>query len=504
MKILCLGNNTEDTDVKTKNLAQQDSVECHGVLSDLDDTVTLDSISKPGYYHTSVYDIEYGKLFKFAQQFEKIVILDQPKHQYSHPDAFFKTIQLAKELKKFTTVLMLDPGYESGITFFENLVKTNKSFCIFPFIELLTNQRTDGQTTVCCRSTTPVAKLDEITSFKTDKNYKIIRDKMLNGVLLPDHCSSCYNLESQNILSAREQETVEWANRLNLMSLEDLGLIESPAYYEIRPSNICNLQCRMCGPESSQLIGKEYKKLNLVAELPPDERSNFDIVNFTNLKKLYVAGGEPTAMPKFYDFVDRCINENKTFEFLVNTNATKINNRFKKQLKLLPHMQFIVSLEGLGDINHYVRWPSNWDTIVKNMKYLVDNNHKITINTTVSIYNITRLYELFKWLDDEFLGMLVHALPVSSKDDMLSAFIFPNAKLALSRLLPIQQLKCYNNDKLLKSFIDELITHYRSNPSADLEKLKLFFEFNDKLDLSRNVKLVDYIPELEQVRKLIL
>jgi hypothetical protein len=163
-------------------------------LSDLSGKVTLDDISKSGYYHTSVYDMEYGKLFEFAQLFEKIIVLNQPREQYSHPDAFFKTIQLANQLKKFTSVVLLDPSYEQNINFFKDLVETNKSFCIFPFIELLTNQRTDGQTTVCCRSATPVAKLSEITNFATDKNYKIIRDKMLNGTLLPDYCSQCYSL----------------------------------------------------------------------------------------------------------------------------------------------------------------------------------------------------------------------------------------------------------------------------------------------------------------------
>jgi len=502
MKILCLGNNTEDTDIKTRNLAQQDLAECHGLLSDLDNEVTINDINNSGYYHTSVYDMEYGKLFDFAQRFNKIIVLDQPKEEYSHPDAFFKTIQLAKELRQFTEVL-LDPSYESNINFFNDLVTTNKSFCIFPFIELLTNQRTDNQTTVCCRSNTPVARLDEITNFATNKNYKIIRDKMIAGMPVTDHCSSCYELEDQNILSPREQETVEWANRLNLTSLEDLNSIQYPAYYEIRPSNICNLQCRMCGPTYSHLIGKEYKKINLITELPPTERSDFDIVNFTNLKKLYVAGGEPTTMPEFYDFLDRCIDENKTFEFLVNTNATKINGRFKKQLKLLPHMQFIVSLEGIGDVNHYVRWPSQWDTIVENMKYLFNNHHKITINTTVSIYNVTRVYDLFRWLDDEFPGVLVHAQLAGSNNDMLSALNFPDTKLVLSKLLPIRQLKCYNNDKLLKSLVDGLIQHYQRNPTVDPVKLKLFFEFNDKLDQSRNIKLADYIPELEQERKLI-
>jgi hypothetical protein len=91
-----------------------------------------------------------------------------------------------------------------------------------------------------------------------------------------------------------------------------------------------------------------------------------------------------------------------------------------------------------------------------------------------------------------------------SDNDTLSALRFPNADLVLANLLPIQQLKCYNNDKLLKSFVDGLIVHYQHAPVVNKEKLKLFFEFNNKLDTSRNILLEDYIPELEQQRKLIL
>jgi len=499
MKVLCLGNNTQDTDTKTRNLAKAALSECHGLLSELDGPIA--PMVQNGWYHSSVYDIEYGRLVALATECDLTIMLDQPKEQYSHPDAFYKTVTLIKNLPngKF-----IDPGYTNSINFFETLVETNKSFCIFPFIELLTNQRSDGFTTVCCRSTTPVAHVSEIIDWQTNKSYQAIRNNMLNGVPIPDHCSSCYKLESKNIRSARQQETVEWANRLNLKSLQDLNQITHPSYYEIRPSNICNLQCRMCGPTNSHLIGREYKKINLVAEIPPKERSDFSIVNFTNLKKLYVAGGEPTAMTEFYEFLDLCIQQNKTdFEFLINTNATKLSNRFKKQLKEFSNIQFIVSIEGVGPLNHYIRWPSDWNTIVENMNYLRKNRHFITTNTTVSIYNVLGLYDLLKFFDDNFPGMLVHCSSCVSQNDILSGFEFPYPELALRKLLPIQQLRCYKNDRLLKSFIDGIITHYQSTPEIDLRRLKLFFEFNDKLDRSRDIKLVDYIPELEQARKLI-
>jgi hypothetical protein len=500
MKILYLGNNTTDTDVKVRRLAQNTQQICHGLLSELDGVIpeTLHN----GLYHSSVYDIKFGRLTELAKNFDWVIMLDQSKEQYSHPEAFYKTVGLIKQIPNGQ---FLDASYATDITFFQNLIQTNKSFCIFPFIELLTNQRNDGYTTVCCRSSKPITHISNITDWNKDKNYNYIRDKMINGELLPEHCSTCYKYENKNILSARQQETVEWANRLNLTSLQDLKTISHPAYYEIRPSNICNLQCRMCGPNSSHLIGREYKKLNLISELPPTEGSDFDIVNFRNLKKLYVAGGEPTAMPEFYRFLDKCIqNQQTNFELWINTNATKLSNRLKKQIQHFSNLAFIISVDGVNSLNHYIRWPSDWHTIIKNMHYLRQNNYTISINTTVSIYNVLGLYELLEFFDTEFPGILVHAQLAGSHNDMLSALNFPDANLAWSKLLPIQQLKCYNDDKLLKSFIDGLIEHYHSNPKIDLKKLKLFFEFNDKLDQSRNIRLVDHIPELEQQRKLIL
>lgn len=498
MKILCLGNNTEDTDSKARDLANENSSEFYGLLSELET-----QINKPiqdGWYHSSVYDIDHGRLIELAAEFDSVIMLDQPKEKYSHPTAFYKTVTLIKSLSngKF-----LNPNYANDIDFFESLVKTNKSFCIFPFIELLTNLHSDGYTTVCCRSLTRVAHISEITDWKSNKKYKEIRDKMINGIRVPEHCSNCYRLEDKNILSPRQEETVEWANRLNLTSLDDLEKIKHPTYYEIRPSNICNLQCRMCGPNGSHLIGKEYKKLNLISEFPATNGSDFSMVDFTNLKKLYVAGGEPTAMPEFYEFLDNCIEQKQTsFEFLINTNATKLSDRFKKQLKYFSDLQFIVSLDGTRLLNHYIRWPSEWDKIVENMHYLRTNNHAISTNTTVSIYNVTGLYNLLEFFDKEFPGMIVHVQSCSSNGDMLSPFNFPDTKLALERLLPIQNLNCYKNNRLLKSYIDGIIAYYHAGPDVDLDKIKLFFEFNDKLDWSRNIRLEDYIPELEQARKL--
>lgn len=157
MRVLCIGNNTEHTDQLTRSMASDRNATYHHLLSELDNIPI--EYSKAGYYHTSVFDINYGGLIELGKQFDQIVILDQTVESYGHPDSFYKTIRLGRELEQFVTVVWQHSTMSLGIDFFEELVNTNKSFCIFPFIELLTN---NNYTTVCCRSNEPITKLSLI------------------------------------------------------------------------------------------------------------------------------------------------------------------------------------------------------------------------------------------------------------------------------------------------------------------------------------------------------
>lgn len=483
MRILCLGNNTEHTHILTTKISSDHGMICHGLLSELDNSMDY---SQPGYYHTTVIDISYGKLLSLATEFDQVIVLDQSKESYSHVDFYYKTIQLASQLDN---VMWQNDSMYKNIDFFENLVNTNPSFCIFPFIELLTN---NNHTTVCCRSSTPIVNIDKLTDYHTDKNYQNIRNKMLSGVTLPDHCSTCYKVEALGMRSARQQETVEWANRLNLHSLDDLNQIKHPVYYEVRPSNVCNLQCRMCSPSYSELLNQELYQVGLISRPVKLQYSDFGIVDIKHVKKLYVAGGEPTAMPEFYKFLDQCIDSGHTFDFTINTNAVKISDKFKKQLKRLPHLQFIVSVDGYKDLNHYIRWPSDWNTVIDNVRYLHDNGHVVSFNVTVSMYNVAELYQLLSFFDQEFPGVLVNcqlALGITSP------LGFPRPDLAIENLIKVRQLDCYRNIPLLSSFVESIIKHFQNFKPVDISR---FLYYNTQLDHSRGVHVKNYAPKLWQ------
>lgn len=492
-KILCLGNNTEDTDTQTRQLSAETGQICHGLLSELDSTITMDCYQSAGYYHSSVYDIEFGRLVELCNHFDKIIVLDQSVERWSHPDAFYKTLELISKIN--APVDFVNPRIKNGFDVFAQLVQTNKSFCIFPFIEMLVNY---DHTTVCCRSNTPVSYVKDITSYKTDSNYQKIRSKMINGELVTEHCGHCYRLESMGIVSARQQETVEWANRLGINTVDELVSHNAPSYYEVRPSNKCNLQCRMCNPNDSHLIAREYEKIGLIRKTTAVEKNStgFDIVNLDSARKIYVAGGEPTIMPEFYEFLNLCLRNNRTdIEFLINTNGTKLSEKFKQQLTHFENFHFIFSIDGYQDLNHYIRWPSCWDTIVENLRYLKDHKHTVTINTTVSIYNVAQLHKLFEFVDQEFPNTLIHCQIA----DNLSPFRYPDQQQALDSLTAVQSTNCYKNSPLLASSIDGYIRWFNSNLDNQID-LHEFFKFNDLLDQSRNIRLADYLPDLERYR----
>lgn len=480
MKVLCLGNNHSHTDELTSALGLN-----HGLVTDI--SIEL----KAGYYHTSVLDLSESEIILLSKRFDSVIVLDQPVEQWNHPNEFTNTQKIARRIGN--KVIWQNADGKTQLEYWKNLVKNNKSFCIFPFIELLTD---NGNTTVCCRSDTPVRLITELEDFATDVEYQKIRHAMLEGTSIPKHCSACYKLEDQNIQSARQEETVEWAMRLGLTDVEDLKTITNPVYYEVRPSNTCNIMCRMCIPKFSSLIEKEQKELGILPADYTEQYSNFDIVQVANIEKLYVAGGEPTAMPDFYEFLRKCIKQQTTnFEFFVNTNAVKISSLVLDLGKQFSNLQYIISIDGFKQANDYTRWRSEWNTVINNAHKLQNNGHKIHFNTTLSLYTVFDYHKLVQFLQAEFPDCLIHG----QYADGYSPFVFNYSQDQIDNLGSICNTKIYADNQLFRSFIDGTINSAKQS-QTDVESLSKFFIYNDRLDGSRNSVLNNYIPALENLR----
>lgn len=494
-KILCLGNNSDLTDQMVSQLAKQHRTVNHGLVSD-----PKFKPSKSGYYHTTVVDLLEGEIVKIAEHFDAVMLLDQDPATWSDPLLYSATQYTLQSIEeKNIKIILQNPQQEknTSTSFFKSLVEKNKSFCIYPWIQLLS--RDNENTFLCSKSFTPFAKINEVKDWQTDSVYSNLRNKMIAGEPLPDYCHDCYKIESTGGESGRIHDTILWATKLELKSLDDLKTLTSPVYHEVRPSNQCNLMCRSCVPRDSNLIDREYRILQIDTGQPSlGNYPGFERVNLHSLKRLYVAGGEPSIMPQVHHFLEKCINENCTdFEFSINTNAVRITDKFLKLCSHFSKLNFTVSLDGVGLVNDYIRWPSKFQDVVKNAHRLQEEGHRLSFIDVVSIYNITNLGELLELQDVEFPGCPVQLQFDETKDDIQSAYNYPNNQEALDSLQKCKKTNTYlNYSRGTKSIVDQLSNHYAQDPHCDVDKIKKFIEFNDKLDASRKHKLQDYIPQL--------
>jgi sulfatase maturation enzyme AslB (radical SAM superfamily) len=185
----------------------------------------------------------------------------------------------------------------------------------------------------------------------------------------------------------------------------------------------------------------------------------------------------------------------------MNTNATNLNKEYRDLLKHFSNVHIIVSLEGYDKINKYIRWPADWETLIENIHGLYTVTPNIAFNITVGIWNISNLSQLVLFLEQEFPNCGTILLNKIYNPDSQIFTTFPNKEVALKDLELLKLSKFYQK-YVFQSKVDYYIKEIK-NSSIDLEALKRFFEFNDTLDQSRNVKLIDYIPELEACRSYI-
>ena len=144
-KILCLGSNNINTDIRVSNLATNDKTINHGLLN-----ADNSSILEPGYYHTSVTDLSIGEILKLAEKFNKIILLDQSIEEWEHPTVLETTYKTMIELDQ----LGYPVEYKNNenikkFNYWHNLVQENKSFCIHPWTLQIEE---NGQMVLCPRS----------------------------------------------------------------------------------------------------------------------------------------------------------------------------------------------------------------------------------------------------------------------------------------------------------------------------------------------------------------
>ena len=321
-------------------------------------------------------------------------------------------------------------------------VSGSKTFCVLPWIHFAT--RPNGDMRLCCSANASGAGENHTVGLvKNEKGQpanfgretpmsawnneymKDVRLTMLEGKI-PASCSKCIAEESRGVASKRIWETGSWmedgidVEELIKQTEEDGTVPEKLVYLDLRLGHTCNLKCVMCSPhDSSQWVGDHKKMYPLFQAKELKEQMSWDRKEFNNkwhenpdfwkemyaqipnLKQVYFAGGEPLLIKEHKLFLEEIIRQGYADKILVryNTNGLLVNDEIIELWKKFKKVKVGFSIDAVGDRNYYIRYPSDWDTIERNLHKLdnTPDNIQVSIATAIQILNIKHLADFAKW-----------------------------------------------------------------------------------------------------------
>jgi organic radical activating enzyme len=299
----------------------------------------------------------------------------------------------------------------------------NDSFCILPWIHAATTA--SGTLRLCCNglndanqltknngSKHKIWKKDELSEYFKSDSINQIRNEML-GSIKPNSCLRCYQQEDLGSFSPRNSFNQEFKHLYNVNDLN--STIPIIKYLDLRLGNLCNLKCTMCNPYASNQWIEEWKILypnnNLSETINNYEWYNDN--NFWNnlekvlpdLEEIYLTGGEPTIVPAHERLLNLCVQKgySKNITLKYNTNVTNIQTWLIEKWQEFKKIKLNLSIDGFDVVNNYIRFPSKWKIIDRNLKFLDSmnsDNYTMTIHTTVQATNIGNLIPLFDYMQD--------------------------------------------------------------------------------------------------------
>jgi len=429
----------------------------------------------------------------------------------------------------------------------------SNTFCALPWIHFAT--RPNGDMRLCCSSNASGAGEDHIVGLVKNETgrpanfgretpmsawnneyMRSVRTTMLRNEI-PASCRKCFEEESKGIASKRIWETASWS--LDGIDLEELveqtaqdGTVpEKLVYLDLRLGHTCNLKCVMCSPHDSSLWVADHKKVYplfkhdaLKSQMSWDQKefNNYWHENpdfwkemykqIPNLKQVYFAGGEPLLIKEHKKFLEEIISQGYADKILIryNTNGLLVNEEIIDLWTKFKKVKVGFSIDAYGDKNYYIRYPSDWSVIEKNLHRLdnTPDNIQVSIATAIQILNIKHLPDFARWkIKQNFKKINFENVTGGIQ---AGGGIFNMHLLYIPTFLDIRCLPQEDKAEVRKSFA-EFATWLHENYRQDEDfwkknpygwrRWQAVLEFMDSADNSHLLPaLKEYLAELDKVR----
>ena len=364
---------------------------------------------------------------------------------------------------------------------------------------------------------------DDPKAVQNAAGIRKVRRQMLKG-LWPKACIRCKTVEKCGGKSRRQIENWRFQESIpEILEKTDLrGYTQvSPTYVDLRLGNQCNLVCRMCNPRASRKWRNEWNKVKLKWERYPFVKSRFKYdwyrkrrfrpflyALLPDAKFLHFAGGEPLIIPETLNLLKELQKRGKApnIEVSFNTNLTVLSDELLNCLKEFKRVYFYVSIDAYGELNNYIRYPSQWDKIVSRLcqisKWAEHSPFFIQFNVTVQMYNILKLDKLIDWIQSlDLTGVgLAPNLTVLNNPSYFDIRNLPKSlKKKVTETIEIRKVDWiravpnYERETLAAN-LESILEHLKFSPSGPWNQSH-FYTVTAAMDKLRKQNLYDLLPE---------
>lgn len=374
------------------------------------------------------------------------------------------------------------------------MISQSPTFCPAPWTSLNIDQA--GEVSPCFHC------VDMIGNIKKNTIQEVIagpivtgmKQAMARGEWAPG-CAWCKRLEETTGVSGRTVRTAAAETMAAIDTGPDFFKLE---HLVVNWSNLCNLACVYCNPETST-AWQSIKKI----PINHVKNEHEDLIELArtqghNIQGLSLGGGEPLlqrGLEKFLDYIDA-----SKVSVMVTTNLSVDleRNAIYQRLRTWPNVSWMISFDNANrDKFEYVRHGASWTQFVNNIQIMKQHGQKVQAHPAYSVYCALDLMEYYDFCAEQDLDIfwceLNHPidLDIRRQSRRLRQLAIDEIDQVVSKYQHLPQL---STDVLQRYRATLLDNSYLNNSQHVPDIIKWHHDM--ETTLNKTVKFVDLWPDL--------
>lgn len=290
----------------------------------------------------------------------------------------------------------------------------DKVLCPLPFVHPFFDVR--GYYFACCNAVDLKNDTKHVSNVTAEEWFysnemNQLRSDMIEG-RRNSMCDHCWKKDDIGITSPRFNHINAWKGKVDYNN-------PKPMYFDLKPSNHCNLACIFCTASSSDKI------LKITESLPQEKRPgrweksvenlynrekllgiSFDPSvteyiknNIQDLELLKFTGGEPFLSKEVLEILTLVSEIKPEVELKITSNGTVITKDFYPILKKMKKTSIKFSIDAVEGLYDYIRFPSKWHQFQNRIENAMTNlpDVKFNVNCLISNMNLEQIPKIRNW-----------------------------------------------------------------------------------------------------------